>query len=51
VLTVDFNAVIQAGGDPALLVGATVDAQAWYRDPADAFTTGLSNAVEFRVCP
>ncbi|MCK6448487.1 MAG: hypothetical protein L6Q99_19015 [Planctomycetes bacterium] len=50
-LHVDFNAVIQSGVDPALVVGAIACAQAWYRDPQDPFTTGLSDAVRFRVCP
>lgn len=53
VLSLDFNALIQGGGDPALVQGADVFAQWWYRDPADplGFATGLSNAAQFRICP
>ncbi len=53
VLSLDFNAHIQSGVDPALLVGADVFAQWWYRDGPDpaGFGTGLSNALSFRVCP
>jgi hypothetical protein len=49
----DMNARIQSGVDPQLAVGATVDAQYWYRDPADpaGFATGLSDALEFVVGP
>lgn len=53
VLSYDFNTRIQAGTDPGLIVGANVFAQWWYRDSADptGFGTGLSNAVQFSVCP
>lgn len=34
-----------------LQVGATFDAQVWYRDPPAVKTTNLSNAIEFSVCP
>lgn len=53
VLSYDFNTRIQAGTDPALIVGANVFAQWWYRDSADptGFGTGLSDAVQFNVCP
>jgi len=53
VLAFDFNAWIGLGLDPTLVSGADVFAQWWYRDPADTtgFGTGLSNAVQFRVCP
>ncbi len=49
--TLNFNAVIQAGADPLLVVGATVFGQYYYRDPAASFTVGLSNAVSFQICP
>ena len=47
----DFNAYISGGADPALVQGATVDAQYWSRDPADAFSTNLTNGIEFSICP
>jgi len=50
---VDFEALILAGGDPALVAGATVYAQFWARDPADptGFHTSLSNGLSFEICP
>lgn len=45
----DFNQVIQSGGDPALIAGAQVDAQFWYRDTPASFGSGLSNALEFVI--
>jgi hypothetical protein len=50
VLTVDFNAVALAGFDPLLVAGATVNLQAWYRDPQVPSNTGLSNGLEFTLC-
>lgn len=52
-LSFDFNALIQSGSDPALVQGANVFAQYWYRDPQDlsGFTTGLTDAVSFQICP
>jgi len=50
-LTLDVNARIASGVDPLLVVGATVDMQAWSRDPAVASTTSLSNAIEFGINP
>jgi hypothetical protein len=52
--SIDFNAFIQSGIDPALQVtGAVVDVQWWGRDPGFAApnATTLSNALEFVVCP
>lgn len=49
VFNYDMQARIQSGIDPMLNVGRTVDAQYWYRDPQDPFTSGLSNAVEFTI--
>lgn len=53
VLNYDFNARIQGGADPALVVGVDVFAQWWYRDGADptGYGTGLSNGLQFRICP
>lgn len=53
VLSLDFNAWIRSGIDPALVPGADVYAQWWYRDGADpmGFGSGLSDAVSLRVCP
>jgi hypothetical protein len=49
----DFNAWIQSGADPALVVGQDVWAQYWSRDQGFAFpdNTGLSNAVAFEIGP
>jgi photosystem II stability/assembly factor-like uncharacterized protein len=47
----DFNARIQSGVDPGLVVGADVYSQYWYRDPLDPFTTGLTNALSFTIQP
>jgi hypothetical protein len=47
----DFKARIQSGVDPALVVGAHVDAQYWSRDPVSASTTNLTDAVELVICP
>lgn len=48
----DFNAWIASGNDPLLaVVGQQVNAQYWSRDPADPFTTNLTDAVSFKVCP
>jgi hypothetical protein len=49
--SVDMNVHIQAGTDPILTVGANIFAQYYYRDPADPFTIGLSDAVGFQICP
>ena len=47
----DFQALISSGVDPVLqVVGQQVNAQIWSRDPADAFTTNLTNAVSFQIC-
>jgi hypothetical protein len=50
-LSFDFNARIQSGIDPALVVGTHVYAQYYYRDPADSFGVGLTDALAFEVCP
>ena len=49
----DFNALIQGGGDPNLVVDAEVFAQYWYRDPADpaGYGSGLTDACRFRIQP
>jgi hypothetical protein len=47
----DFNAQIQSGADPLLGVGQEVFAQYWYRDPASASATGLSDAAQFTIQP
>lgn len=49
--TVDFNARIQSGIDPRLVVGARIWIQFWSRDPLDPFGTSLTDALTFRVCP
>ena len=47
----DMNAVIQTGQDPALVAGAHVFVQYWSRDPGDAWTVSLSDALEFEIVP
>lgn len=47
----DFNVRIASGIDPTLVAGATVWSQYWSRDPADPFTTNLSNALRFYIYP
>jgi hypothetical protein len=49
VFGIDFNAWIQSGADPLLVVGQEVDAQFWSRDPASASTTGLTDAIRFVI--
>lgn len=47
----DFLAWQASGADPTLVEGVQVEAQYWYRDPGDAFTVGLTDAVEFLLIP
>ena len=49
--TYDMNARIRSGLDPMLVPGQFVAVQYFYRDPAASFTTGLSNAACFTICP
>ena len=51
VFTLDFNATIRAGLDPALTLGEEVYCQFWARDPAASFASNRSNALRFRVAP
>jgi hypothetical protein len=51
VLSFDFDAWLEAGSDPRLAAGVTVDGQFWYRDPASRIPAGLSNGIEFTICP
>jgi hypothetical protein len=53
-LSLDWNAFVAA--NPTALgapfhVGQVIDAQGWYRDPASAKTTSLSNGLEFALQP
>jgi hypothetical protein len=50
-LSLDFNARIQSGVDPALVAGQGVYAQVYFRDPPDAFGVGLTDALAFTICP
>ncbi|MBK8177870.1 MAG: right-handed parallel beta-helix repeat-containing protein [Planctomycetes bacterium] len=51
VLSMDFNAFLQSGAVPALLVvGQQVNVQYWSRDPGDAFGTNTTNALQFGIC-
>lgn len=49
----DFNALIQSGFDPNLVMGTVVCAQYWARDPQDlsGFGTSLTDAVTFPIYP
>jgi hypothetical protein len=49
--SLDFNAYIASGKDPALVAGQQVWVQTWARDPASPSTTSLSNALTFTICP
>ena len=49
---VDFNAhVATQTVDPALVAGAQVDLQAWYRDPPNPGGANFSGAGRFVLCP
>ncbi len=48
--SLDFNQVIAGGSNPALVAGAHVFAQYWFRDPAGSFGIGLSAGVDFGIC-
>ena len=47
---IDFNATIQAGLDPALIVGTTIYSQFWYRDRLPQ-PTAVSEAYQFTILP
>jgi hypothetical protein len=51
VLTVDFNAHIASGVDPALTAGQSFWGQIFFRDGADPTGLGLTNAVAGTICP
>lgn len=38
-------------GGSLVIAGAVVNSQGWFRDPAAAFTVGLTGGLEFTVCP
>ncbi len=41
----------EPSGGPLLVVGQNVNVQVWFRDPPDAQTVGLTNGLQFQVCP
>lgn len=49
--SMDFNALIALGGDPALAPGAVVRAQYWSRDPASSFSSSVTDALVFAIAP
>jgi hypothetical protein len=50
-LAFDFNTWIAGGVDQNLVIGATVYAQYWYRNPQAAIPVGLTDAVQFTLLP
>jgi hypothetical protein len=50
-LVLNFSSWVAQGSDPSLVVGATVDAQFWYRDGASPGGIGLTDGVEFTLQP
>jgi hypothetical protein len=51
VFSIDFNAWIASGADPALVAGQQVNGQYWSRDPQVASGTNLSDGIEFTIQP
>ncbi len=49
IYSIDFNAWIASGQDPALVAGRPVWAQYWARDPADPDMVSLSNGIGFTI--
>ncbi|HVS09282.1 MAG TPA: hypothetical protein VMS76_05345 [Planctomycetota bacterium] len=49
--TMDFNAYVAGGADPALVSGQQVWVQTWSRDPASPSTTNLSDAITVTLGP
>jgi hypothetical protein len=51
--SMDFNAYVASGKDPALIAGSAVNGQYWFRDPgfAPPDNTGLTDAIEFILAP
>ncbi len=49
--SLDFNARVASGVDPALAPGVKVNCQYWSRDPAAPSTTHITNALEFVLAP
>lgn len=47
----DFNAWAAGASDPALVAGAVVYGQYWFRDPPDAQSAGLTGGVTFTLAP
>lgn len=47
----DMNALIQSGADSNLSVGTRVFTQYWSRDPQSPSGTGLTNGLDFVICP
>ncbi len=43
--------VAHPSGGALMVSGQTVNAQLWFRDPPDPQTVGLSNGLQFTICP
>lgn len=50
-LSLDFNAWIQSGVDASLVPGSFVNGQYYFRDPLSPVPTGLTDGIEFYICP
>lgn len=50
-LAIDFNALIRSGVDARLVPGVTVNGQFFYRDPQSAIPVGLTEGIEWHICP
>lgn len=51
VFSIDFNAWIAGGSDPALVASQRVWGQWWSRDSGSSFSTNLSDAIVFELVP
>ena len=47
----DVDAHLQDGADPSLVPGIEVHGQLWMGGPPASFTTGLSDALRFKIRP
>jgi hypothetical protein len=50
-LSFDFNEWLRSGSDSGLVPGVVVNAQFWFRDPADPHRVGLTDGIQFTIRP